>query len=1129
MTDSHQGGATAANPHCTLRSPSGLWCEINANGSLRRMGRGDDVLNLFVGNEVEGGPANLWLRRPGTGGVEPVPLLGPASPSQLHFGEDTFATVGEAQGLRWQLVLRLARDATAWFWHVRVDNTGAEAQTFDLVHAQDIALTSYAAVRLNEHYVSHYIDLAPLRHARRGCVVAARQNLGIGGLGGLGGRHPWAVLGSLREARSFATDGLQLLGLATRAGATAAGLSQGLPGTRLQHEHALIALQDAPITLQPGATVTLGFFGRIEADHPAASSEADLALVDATLALPEASPLPFGASVAGAAPVATLFSAAPWLAALDLHANEVDSLFGHPRRHEERADEALLSFFTGDACHVVLRAKEVQVLRPHGHILRTGEHLTPDETALTSTVWMDGVFHSMVTQGHVSINRFLSTVHGTLGQFRSHGQRVFVHLAGAWQQLGLPSAFEMHPDSCRWIYKHAGGIFTVRSRAMHDPQALELALEVLAGAPLRLLVAHHVALGGDDGTLPGAACWEVDADGSGLRITPPSGSELAGRFPQGHFAIEPAPGSLFDRMGGDEMLFADGRPHGEPFVCIEAEAAPSFALRIQGHLVGGPAVAAAPPLPALRLHAPAATEHADDVARLDDILPWYRHNALVHYLAPRGLEQYSGGGWGTRDVCQGPLEMLLACGRTAPVRDLLLRTYAAQNEDGDWPQWFMFFDRDRHIRAGDSHGDIVFWPLLGLARYLAASGDAGLLDARLPFHGGGEAAPLWQHVQRALALIGSRRIAGTHLAAYWHGDWNDALQPADPAMRDRMCSAWTVTLHHQMLLTLAGALRGIGRAGDAQPLEDEAARVHADFQQLLVRDGVVAGYALFAQDGSGPPSLLLHPSDRLTGLHYSLLPMMHAVLEDMLTPTQAAEQLALIERHLTGPDGARLFDAPMAYRGGPEQLFQRAESSAYFGREIGVMYMHAHLRYAEALAHVGDAAGFFAALCRAHPIGLRQWVPSAAARQANCYYSSSDAAFADRYEALRDYARVHAGTVALEGGWRIYSSGPGLALSLVMRHFVGVASEHSDWIVDPVLPPALDGLCVETELGGHEMTLHYRVGAAGCGPQALTLNGRPLPFTRRANPYRTGAAVVARSVVDAACVPGRNRLVVEIG
>jgi 1,2-beta-oligoglucan phosphorylase len=55
------------------------------------------------------------------------------------------------------------------------------------------------------------------------------------------------------------------------------------------------------------------------------------------------------------------------------------------------------------------------------------------------------------------------------------------------------------------------------------------------------------------------------------------------------------------------------------------------------------------------------------------------------------------------------------------------------NSDNDWPQWFMFFERERGIRPTDSHGDIVFWPLLTLAEYLIASEELSILDAIVPF------------------------------------------------------------------------------------------------------------------------------------------------------------------------------------------------------------------------------------------------------------------------------------------------------------------------------------------------------------------------------------------------------------
>ena len=45
----------------------------------------------------------------------------------------------------------------------------------------------------------------------------------------------------------------------------------------------------------------------------------------------------------------------------------------------------------------------------------------------------------------------------------------------------------------------------------------------------------------------------------------------------------------------------------------------------------------------------------------------------------------------------------------------------------------MFFERERNIRPRESHGDIVFWPLLALARYLIAAEDAPILDEVVPF------------------------------------------------------------------------------------------------------------------------------------------------------------------------------------------------------------------------------------------------------------------------------------------------------------------------------------------------------------------------------------------------------------
>ena len=1110
-----------------LSNDSGLRAELSANGALRRFDCGAIALALFVGNDVEGAPTNLYLRRhsgaPGT--LEWTPLLGPRSSTRFHAQSGaTLVGAGSWLGIDYSIVLALAQSASAWFWHVKVKNTSATRQRLDLTYTQDLAIAPYGAVRLNEYYVSQYLDHTPLLHPTRGIVVATRQNLAADG------KHPWCLIGSLRSGTSFATDALQFHGLASRAGDAPPGLAGDLPGRRLQHEHAMVAIRDVPLDLEPGGEAGGGFFGSYVADHPGASSPSDLESVDRLLTIPEARPVAMERNPATAvAEGATLFSSAPLLAARDLDADSVRVMFGSQWRHQE-VDEhgTLLSFFHGGNRHVVLRAKELRALRPHGHLLRTGHHTTPDETALTSTVWMGGVFNSMLTQGHVNINRMLSTVHSYIGLFRSHGQRVFVEIRGKWQLLDVPSAFEIAPGECLWVYRHDDGVIQIRSEARSDPQELTLSIAVTAGDPARFLISHHVSLNGDDGSVEGPAHWRRDADE--VVIVPAPGSDLARRFPNGGFRIAPLPGTEFATVGGDELLFLDRRSRQQPYVCIVTAPAALVGLRIQGRLVGD---AVDPPLhveagsdliPRVTINAGA---NDAQVARLADIIPWFAHNALVHYLAPRGLEQYSGGGWGTRDVCQGPVELLLTLGTLAPLRDLLLRVLKEQNPDGDWPQWFTFFERERNIRAADSHGDIIFWPLLVLGQYLIASSDGSVLDESVAFFTG-EKTTVWQHVERALALMEKRVIPGTVLAAYGHGDWNDSLQPADPALRERMCSAWTVTLHFQMLTTLASGLRSVGREPDAARLEGLAEQVRRDLQRILIVDGVLTGYAIF-EPGGGGPRLLLHPRDERTGVHYSSLAMIHAILEDLLTPEQIREHLKLIDTHLSAADGVRLFDRPMPYQGGVERLFQRAETATYFGREIGLMYMHAHLRYAQALAHIGAAERFFHALCQANPIEIRCIVPSATLRQANCYYSSSDAAFADRYQASAQYQRVADGTIPLDGGWRVYSSGAGIALSLIVRHFLGLSCESRVLRVDPVMPQQLDGLRIEITLFGRRFEVSYRIRGRGCGVHAVLLNGQTLPFTCGANPHRRGAALVPRTELLQRAAAGHSALSIDIG
>ena len=450
-----------------LQGGAELTAEVNANGSIRRLSHKGVMINLFLASEMEVGPADIYLRR-STARAEGLACL--ASIRKIVRCDDRSMTLeGEWRGVRLSPVLRPRPIRRRLVLASGLGKSRRQTtRALDLIYVQDLGLADYGAVRSNEYYVSQYVDHSPLSHPDQGVVVASRQNQRVDG------RNPWCVIGSLERGVSFATDALQVHRLSTRAGESPEALTRGLPGKRLQHEHSVAAIQDAPFRLAPGERVERGFFGWFEQDHPAATSPSDLAFVDRALASPEASfALPPRAGGASASTPPSLFASTPLFDALELTEAEIAELFGGNLREAEREKNGrLLSFFCGERSHVALKAKELAALRPHGHILHTGGGLVADEAALTSTVWMCGVFHSMLTQGHVDANRLLSANRSYLGLFRAHGQRLFLDIGEGWRLFDEPSAFEMTPQACRWLYKHDQGLIQVeKSGADREPRA----------------------------------------------------------------------------------------------------------------------------------------------------------------------------------------------------------------------------------------------------------------------------------------------------------------------------------------------------------------------------------------------------------------------------------------------------------------------------------------------------------------------------------------------------------------------------------------------------------------------------------------------------------------------------------
>lgn len=1049
----------------TIANGSGLSISALPNGTLFSIDYVDSLgsvqINQIQGSPLSGGVGRLYLR---IGGKKPAvaEIVGPRARGRFGHGETGFSWSGDVGDVHYQVSLVLTPSETTWFWRVTLTHTGKETLPADLVLVQDIGLGDRGFLMNSEAYASQYIDHHIAEHPAFGFVVMNRQNLKQGG-----GRNPWLAQGCLEGVAAYTTDAIQLVQSAARSDDLLVGpFGTNLPSQRRQHEMACPALQSKSLSVSAEG-VTATFFGLFLNDHQAASDDADLSRLDHLSAIKKN-----GSGPAERTPPRSILQDASLLDVDALDDKAIARLYPE-RMLEERVDGKLLSFFVPEGAlnrHVVLQEKELLVARRHGAIVRSGQNMLLDDATLASTCWMQGIFAAQLTIGNTSFHKLFSVSRDPYNLTRTTGLRVLTDAGQGWQLLAVPSVFEIGLSDCRWIYRLADRTITVTAAASGEDAAMQWAVSV-EGKPSRFLVFSHLVLGEREYDTSGHV--EFDNDAKRILFRPDPHWLWGERYPDAsYWLVSPTP-DVLEAIGGDELLYEDGIARNGAFIALRSKEIQSFSFAVVGSMTDkaeaerlAERYASGVTQEAMLTPASHFWQHTIRGLTLDKpkadaqahaaMLPWLAHDAIVHLSVPHGLEQYTGAAWGTRDACQGPIEFLLAYEHDSEAKEVVKTVFCEQYlEKGDWPQWFML-EPYSNIRSGDSHGDIVVWPLKALCDYIEATGDLAILDEKVAWRddktmGSAPADTIAVHVDKLLDTVRERFIPGTHLIRYGEGDWNDSLQPADPHLRDWMVSSWTVSLLYEQLVRYSAILRRIGQGANATALRKIATAMRRDFNRHLIRDGVVAGYGIFdpAHDGV---ELLLHPNDQRTGLHYSLISMTQAMLGKLFTPEQRQQHMKLIEKHLLFPDGVRLMEKPATYAGGPETLFRRAESSSFFGREIGLMYVHAHLRYCETLAIAEDAKALWKTIGLVNPIAVTDVLAQASLRQRNTYFSSSDAAFPDRYQAMSDWDQVKKGKVDVDGGWRIYSSGPGLFTRSFVENILGFKRHFGRRKRVPLLP-----------------------------------------------------------------------------
>ncbi len=773
----------------------------------------------------------------------------------------------------------------------------------------------------------------------------------------------------------------------------------------------------------------------------------------------------------------------------------------------EQEGEDILSFFTDESTHVVSPIKENLIQRMHGNIITTGNSYDLAKDILVSSNYINGVFSAQNAVGNVGQNTLNSNIHSNLDIQKLYGQRIYIKDGSEYKLLNAPSFYEMGLNFSKWVYKLDDNEICVT--VYTDVSDASLTLTVNATNKIDFVVLDSYR-----------DVFEMNAIDFGLEF----------KFKDNTFQNNFLPDLTYYVNYSSATLDCDNEVVGfnlENYYSLVYNGVDKVVIQTSSSKAGSAKFEVKDFMTSMKEYNDYICEFTnnikieldgnEDINMFNHLIKWYTHNALIHFATPHGLEQHAGSAWGTRDVCQGPLELFIAFGKFDVAKKVLLEIFKNQSlKDGSWPQWFMF-DEYKTIRADDYHGDIIAWPIKIMADYINMSGDKSILDEKVAYYDWDkhdfttEEYSILDHLNKEVQYIENNFIKGTHLSSYGHGDWDDTLQPANKKLRENMVSGWTVPLTYQGYMALSKALIGY----DDKLSENFAAKaelIKEDYKKYLIKDDVVAGFA-YLEDLDNV-KLMLHPTDLDTNIKYRLLPINRSIISGLFNEEEINNHLAIVNDHLKCPDGVRLMDNPAPYNGGTMTYFQRGESASTVGREISLQYVHAHIRYIESMLKLGRGAEAFEGFLTVNPFNIQKHVPNAQKRQANAYFSSSEGDFDNRYTYAENFNKLKTGDVAVKGGWRIYSSGPGIYLNQLIGNFLGLKYVDGKLYIDPVVSEELKGMKLNFNFKGYDFEINYLLDGE------TSLNGHVIKDFSD-DVYRTGGFVIDETKLE-----NKNKIII---